>query len=529
MTVLDFYRFLRHNALILALFTLAGLLFGAAYAMAQPTVYQAYATGIVVAGDNTSVGGAMSGNALAKQRAAVYLSIVDTSAVRSRVQAQPEIQANPQIGQGALSGEIVGESAMVRVYATGSSGENARILADAGLNALVEEALVLETLSPGEGGAEIDPSQVAVKIAKYSPATQPSSPISPNWIRILLTAAGLGLGVGLVLALITSQIDVRVRTMRDVETETGHGVLGVVPESKEFAKHREGGKISLGKLGPAGEALRQLRTNLRFVDVDNPPRSIVMTSANPGEGKSTISSLLAVLIARSGQPVVLIDADLRKPVQHKIFNADNEVGLSQVLVGDVSVDDALQPTNQPNLYVLTAGRVPANPSEMVGSRRMKSLVEALSKRYFVITDAPPVLAVTDAGLLANASDGVVLVTRVGKTQKEQLKLATKLLEQVGGRILGTVLHRARPKAMGDTVYGAGYGGKYQSYYAKGYEPAVAEDISPVEVAAPGSAAAATVPHTPAPRAASPASSASPDGAPDAIFRQPSDGAARRAD
>lgn len=482
MTVLDFYRFLRHNARILILFTLAGLLFGAAYAVSRPVVYQSFATGIVVAGDNSSIGGAMSGNTLANQRAAMYLNLIGTSAVRERIAAQPEIQANPHIASGEVGGFVVGQnSSIIQVSGTGGSGEEARILADAALAALAEEALALETLSPAEDGSTITPDQVAVRLAKYGEASAPTKPISPNWPRLILTGGGIGLLVGLAVSFVVAALDVRVRTMRDAETETGHGVLGIIPETKEFAAQRTGASISVSKLGPAGEALRQVRTNLRYVNVDNPPRSIVVSSANPAEGKSTISSMLAVLIARSGQPVVLIDADLRKPVQHKSFNADNAVGLSQVLVGDVSVDDALQPTNQPNLFVLTAGRVPANPSEMVGSRRMKTLIEALSKKYFVITDAPPVLAVTDAGLLAAASDGVVLVARVGKTHKEQLRLATKLIKQVGGTILGTVLHRADPRGMGDAVYGAGFGGRYQNYYGKGYESAVADESAPVTV------------------------------------------------
>lgn len=298
-------------------------------------------------------------------------------------------------------------------------------------------------------------------------------------MEILAVGTGLGLLLGLLIAFLRRQLDVRVRTMKDVEDTTGHGVLGVIPDSKEFAKQREGGRISLATLGTTGEALRQLRTNLRFVDVDNQPRSIVVSSSNPGEGKSTISSVLSVLMARSGQPVVLIDADLRKPVQHKTFNADNAVGLSQVLVGDVAVEDALQPTNEPNLYVLTSGRAPSNPSEMVGSKRMRALIEKLAENYFVITDAPPVLAVTDAPLLAASTDGVVLVTRVGVTRKEQLNLAVKLVKQVGGTVLGTVMHRARAKAMGETVYGAGYGGSYQSYYGEGYLAAKDDEKAPV--------------------------------------------------
>ncbi|MHA6513114.1 tyrosine-protein kinase domain-containing protein [Tessaracoccus sp. Z1128] len=481
MTLLEFVRFLRHSALLIVLMTLLGLGASAAYAYVQPVVYQSSATGIVVAGDNTSVGGAMSGSALSQQRAAVYAALAGTGAVRDRAIQSPELQAEPGAAGGTISASIVTGTPLITVYATGGSGEEARMLADAGLQALADEALALEMRTPTEDGTAALPDDVAVRIATYSPATASSTPISPDWVRLLLIGTGLGLGLGLALAFVRSKLDVRVRTMADVEAETGHGVLGVIPDTKELAEARTGARISLSKLGAAGEALRQLRTNLRYVNIDSPPRSIVVTSANPGEGKSTISSTLAVLIARSGQPVVLIDADLRKPVQHQIFGADNAVGLSQVLVGDVSVEDALQQTNEPNLMVLTSGKVPANPSEMVGSRRMKTLLAGLAKHYFVITDAPPILAVTDAGLLTAATDGAVLVARVGKTHKEQLRMATKLLKQVGGSVLGTVLHRAGRRSMGNVVYGAGHGGAYQAYYGTGAATVDDEDGAPISV------------------------------------------------
>lgn len=467
MTLLEFVRFLRHNALLIIAMTLLGLGAAAGYAYLQPVVYASSATAIVVAGDNTSVGGAMSGSALAQQRAAVYAALAGTGAVRDRVAASEEVAGRPSAAGGSISAQVVQGTSLIELRATGASGEDARILADAALVALADEALALEMRTPTEEGLPARADDIAVRLAAYSPANASAQPISPDWVRILLIGTGLGLLIGLGLAFIRSKLDVRVRSMADVEEETGHAVLGVVPDSKELAEQRAGARISLSRLGAAGEALRQLRTNLRYVAIDNPPRSIVVTSANPGEGKSTISSTLAVLIARSGQPVVLIDADLRKPVQHEIFAADNAVGLSQVLVGDLSVEDALQRTSEPNLLILTSGKVPANPSELVGSRRMKALLARLAKHYFVITDAPPILAVTDAGLLTASTDGALLVARVGKTHREQLRMATKLVKQGGGVVLGTVLHRAKARAMGDAVYGAGHGGAYQQYYGHG--------------------------------------------------------------
>ncbi|NOJ99423.1 CpsD/CapB family tyrosine-protein kinase, partial [Corallococcus coralloides] len=157
------------------------------------------------------------------------------------------------------------------------------------------------------------------------------------------------------------------------------------------------------------EALRKLRTNLRFVDVDNPPRSIVITSSAPAEGKSVVSANLARVIAGTGQPTLLIDADLRRPQVAKEFGIDGGVGLSQLLAGAVSLDDVIHEVPGSLLSVLPAGQIPPNPSELLGSRRMQDMIRELGRHYFVVIDAPPVLAVTDAQLLTRHADGAVLV------------------------------------------------------------------------------------------------------------------------
>ena len=171
MTLIEFVRFLRHDARLIAVMTLLGLVVAAGYAYLQPVVYRSSATGIVVAGDNTSVGGAMSGSALAQQRAAVYVALAGTAAVRDRAAQSPAIQANPAAANGSISAGAVTGTPLLTVSATGSSGEEARLLADAGLEALAAEALALETRTPTEEGTTANPDDVAVRIATYSPAT----------------------------------------------------------------------------------------------------------------------------------------------------------------------------------------------------------------------------------------------------------------------------------------------------------------------------------------------------------------------
>ena len=219
-------------------------------------------------------------------------------------------------------------------------------------------------------------------------------------------------------------------------------MLGIIPKEEALGRTHRGVR---GDLGRAAEAFRQLRTNLRFVDVDNEPRKIVVTSALAGEGKSTVSSNVARLVAQAGTPVLLIDADLRRPMIATTFEIDGAVGLTQALAGDVEVKDVIIESGMPNLSLLPAGRIPPNPSELLGSLRMKQLIDDLSLDYLVILDAPPLLPVTDAGLLSAFCDGALLVQATGKTQIEQSQHCRRILDQVGSRLLGVVLNKAPVK------------------------------------------------------------------------------------
>lgn len=213
----------------------------------------------------------------------------------------------------------------------------------------------------------------------------------------------------------------------------------------------------------AQESIRQLRTNLKFVNIDSPPRSFLVTSAVPGEGKSTVSLALARSMAESGQAVILIDADLRRPTLAKKLNISSKVGLTQVLAGQVDIANAVSPVNGSNLFVLTAGRIPPNPSELLGSDKMRQLVKELSTEFVVVLDAPPLLPVTDASLLSDAVDGVLLVGAVGKSHREQMTEATSSLQKVGANLFGLVLNRAPRKGLGNSYYGFGYASGYAGY------------------------------------------------------------------
>jgi protein-tyrosine kinase len=207
---------------------------------------------------------------------------------------------------------------------------------------------------------------------------------------------------------------------------------------------------------PISEQYRTIRTNIQFSTVDRQIRSILVTSAGPAEGKSTTSANLAVVFAQQGKKVLFIDADLRRSTMHYTFRLDNHVGLTNVLTKQVSLERAVQSTEQENLDVLTSGPIPPNPAELLGSRSMEELLEQAFTQYdLVLFDTPPVLAVTDAQILANLCDGIVLVVSSGKTEIEAAQKAKEALANAKGKLLGVVLNNKKMKES-----------QYYYYYAR---------------------------------------------------------------
>lgn len=192
---------------------------------------------------------------------------------------------------------------------------------------------------------------------------------------------------------------------------------------------------------PISEQYRTIRTNIQFASVDKEIRSILVTSAGPGEGKSTTVANLAIVFAQQGKKVLLIDGDLRKPTVHYTFNVANNVGLTNVLTKQMEFDAAIADTDEQNLYVLSSGPVPPNPAELLGSKTMVELIEKACEEFdIVLVDTPPILAVTDAHILANVCDGTLLVVSSGKTVQESAIKAKELLMSSSTKLLGAVLN-----------------------------------------------------------------------------------------
>ncbi|MGM0883303.1 MAG: CpsD/CapB family tyrosine-protein kinase [Bacillota bacterium] len=204
---------------------------------------------------------------------------------------------------------------------------------------------------------------------------------------------------------------------------------------------------------PISESYRALRTNIEFSSIDEKLQVLMVSSAGPGEGKSTTITNLAVTFAQSERKVILIDADLRKPTAHHTFAISNRWGLSSVISKQCSLEEAIQMTDVPNMDVITSGAIPPNPAEMMASKSMTAVIEQLREMYdIILIDTPPLLAVTDAQIVATKSDGVILVVDQGNVKREIANKAVQNLENVKARILGVVLNNVKRKANEEAYY-----------------------------------------------------------------------------
>lgn len=263
------------------------------------------------------------------------------------------------------------------------------------------------------------------------------------------------------------------RTPSEIEDVVGAPILGTV---QRFNSGRGTPKLVTASRprSPMAESYRLIRTNIQFTNIDDPPRTVLVTSALPDEGKSTTASNLAEVFAQSGLSVTLIDGDMRRPSLHKIFEIDGRRdGLTSMLVGNQMNGSAPAATSQPNLRMVPSGPIPPNPADLLGSHRMQTLIRHFREQSdLVIVDTPPILAVADAAILSTMVDGVILVCDPNKTKRRDLRHAREAIEAVGGRILGLVVNRLHPR--GGMYY---YYGNYNYHYGSGTDDGVSSVAS----------------------------------------------------
>lgn len=310
-------------------------------------------------------------------------------------------------------------------------------------------------------------SLTASNIQILDRAEVPIEPHKPNKKKNLTIAILIGLLGGIGLAFFAEYLDNTVKTSDDIEKEVALPSLGLVPE---LSKKGEQGAFPVitfeDKMSPLSEAYRSIGTYIQFSSAGRPPRSILVTSARQGEGKTTTVVNIAVALIHNYGKGIIIDSDMRRPQIHKIFDVDNSRGLSAFLAGHIEMDGLVKKTKVENLDVIPSGVIPPNPSELLSSYRFKDLIAWLSPVYsFILIDSPPVLGLSDSLVLSTLIDGVIMVTRAGNTPKDAAVQARKLLQGVNAKILGVVLNGMTET---DLKYGS-YSYYYSHYYRDGYE------------------------------------------------------------
>jgi capsular exopolysaccharide synthesis family protein len=311
-------------------------------------------------------------------------------------------------------------------------------------------------------------------VREIDQAKPPKEPIRPKKKMNLILGFIVGLGLGVGITFLREYLDTSVKTIEDLE-QMNFGVLGSIPFISSQSVVKNNGKVGeitliesrlithFAPKSPVSEAYRSLRTNIQFAKADKKVKSALVTSSVPGEGKSTTVANLAITFAQMGAKTLLIDADLRRPVLHGIFGCSRNDGLTNVLVGRSTLEEAIHETRIDGLNLLVSGTLPPNPSELLNSKVMAKLVDKVSSVYdFVLFDTPPVIAVTDAAVLSTNVDGVVLIVKSGETSREVIERSRMLLDKVNANLLGVLVNGVHLSMM----YGSYYQ-YYQYYYYSG--------------------------------------------------------------
>ena len=447
MSLQEFVSVLGKHRVLVLVATLLGALAAVGHATTAERVYQASAQSFVTTSSTEQSGTIYQGSQFTLQRVGSYTTVATSAQVLAPVREQLGLSGSVGALRARVQASNPADTVLVGITASAPSPEDAAALANAVAERFGRTVEDLERPGPEA------PSPV--KVTLIEPATAPSGPVSPRPALEVVLGLLVGAFAGTGLAVAREQLDTSVRTADDVRAVTGTSPLGQVGLDRSTGERL----VALDPADPRSEPYRTIRTNLLFVDVDAPPRSLVITSALPGEGKSTTSCNLAVALAQSGLSVVLVEADLRRPSLGRHLQLEGGIGLTDVLAGRLDLDDALQLAAGGQVSVLAAGSIPPDPSELLGSRQMRALLASLGDRFDrVVLDAPPLLPVTDAAVLASACDGAVVVARHARTRRPQLAEALGVLAAARARVLGTVVTFVPPAALGD-----GYG--YQSHAA----------------------------------------------------------------
>jgi capsular exopolysaccharide synthesis family protein len=447
----DYIRIVRKQWLLISLVVGIALGGGAVSTLLATPQYAAQVRFFVTtSGTGGAAGGvtdAYQGSLFSQQRVKSYVDLLRSERLAKQIIAGHDVPLTADQVMARISAAAVPDTVLLGATVTDSSAARAEQIATALSTEFV--ALVQDLETPPGG----DSATVKVEVIE-GPRVNPS-PVSPQPVRNLGLAALLGLVLGVGIAILREVMDTTIKTADALRAVVGVPTLATIAfdgDAKDSPL-----VVHDNAQAPRAEAFRQLRTNLKFLDVDRPLKVIVVTSAVPDEGKSSTTANLAITMSQAGHKVLLIEGDLRRPKVVEYLGLEGAVGLTNVLVGQVDVDTVLQPWGRDGLWVLSSGSIPPNPSELLGSQNMAELMQHLRERFDVILiDAPPVLPVTDAAVAAGTADGVMLVVRHGHATRAQVEAAAAALQGLDAHLVGSVLNMAPVKGGDAYTYAYSY-------------------------------------------------------------------------
>ena len=418
---------------------------------------------------------AFQGGQFAQQRVKSYVDVLTSNRLAGTI-AATEPGLTSEHFQTLITAQVVPDTVLVQATVTDTDRARALRLAQATAAQFPELIAGLET----PPGSKIP--TVSVKIIAEPKLAD--APVSPQPVRNIGLALALGLIVGVGAAALRESLDSSIRSPEALQNAAGAPVLSAIPFDRKADKAR---LITDGSAqSTRAEAMRQLRTNLQFVNVDRPLRTLVVSSALPGEGKSSTVCNLGIAFAESGKRVIIVDADLRRPRIAEYLGLEGAVGLTNVLAGQANIRDVVQSWGDSGLYVLPSGYIPPNPSELLGSGNMADLMTSLATTFdIILIDTPPLLPVTDAAVMSTVADGCLRGSRHAKTTVSQAATASAALAAVNAKLHGCVLNMVPAKS----------GGTY-AYYSYTEAPAAPVPVTPQPRTGDGRTATGPLPESP---------------------------------
>lgn len=445
MTLVDYVTILRRSWRLVLVMLVLGASLGYVYAQNQPFTYRATSQVLVSADRAGSTSDLVQGSTFVENLVSSYALMSTSELVLQPVIDELDLEGTPRQLARSISVDSPLNTVVININVV--SGDPARTSAVA--NAVADElAVAVSKVSPVVEG------QPAVRVTTIQSATTPNVPIAPNKKRLTVLGLGLGLILGVALAFLRRLLGGRVNDQTDVAQLTSTPVVGEIVEAKRGTSLPA--SVRQNPRSAEAESLRGLAANLHYLTFDGGMRSLVITSASPGEAKSNIAAALALIMAEGHGRVLLVDADLRSPSVDALTGLDNTIGLSSVLVGDFDFSSAVQTWGGSRVDVLTSGPIPPNPGQLLTSDGLRGVLAEVGGLYdLVIVDAGPIMLVSDAVWLGHLVDRVLVVAQYGKTRVKSLSAALDALSSGGVSAAGVVISRVR-RRRATYAYGSSY-------------------------------------------------------------------------